>query len=262
MKRQHSLIVGGTRGIGRAVARTLAAEGHTVSVIGRRKPAPGDTELSRVTHWTVDLLDERVVRASLKKIIHRSGKLNNLVFCQRFRGEGDAWEGEIQTSLNGTKNLIERLVDEFDDEGEKAIVVIASIACQWVAGEQGPGYHVAKAGLVQLARYYALTLGPRGIRVNCVSPGTTVKDENRDFYKQNRPLQNLYAGITPLRRMGTAEDVATVVSFLCSKKAGFITGQNIIVDGGASLPWSESLARGLTALDGLPVTRRSSGSRR
>jgi NAD(P)-dependent dehydrogenase (short-subunit alcohol dehydrogenase family) len=262
MKRKHSLIVGGTRGIGRAVARTLAAQGHVVSVIGRRKPAPGDAGLPRVAHWTVDLLDKKALQAALRKIIRQNGKLNNIVLCQRFRGEGDAWEGEVRTSLTATKNLIERLVDEFDAEGEKAIVVIASIACHWIAGEQGPGYHVAKAGLIQLARYYALTLGPRGIRVNCVSPGTTVNDENRDFYKQNRPLQNLYAGITPLRRMGKAEDVAGVVAFLCSEKAGFITGQNIILDGGASLQWPESLARGLAALDDLPVTRRSSGSRR
>jgi NAD(P)-dependent dehydrogenase (short-subunit alcohol dehydrogenase family) len=101
-----------------------------------------------------------------------------------------------------------------------------------------------------------------GIRVNCVSPGTTVKDENRNFYKQNLSLRELYAGITPLRRMGTAEDVAAVVAFLCSKQAGFITGQNIIVDGGASLQWPESMARGLAALDTLPVTRRSPGNRR
>lgn len=245
MKPPHSLVIGGTRGIGRAVARTLAADGHTISVIGRRKPAASDAVLPHVNHWMVDLLDEKALAMVLKGIIQKDGRLNHVVFCQRFRGSGDSWTRELETSLTATKKLIERLVDGFTTDGEKAIVMIGSIAGQWVADEQGPGYHVAKAGLAQLARYYALTLGPRGIRVNCVSPGTTVKDENMKFYQQNRSVRNLHIRITPLRRMGTAADVANVVSFLCSAKAAFVTGQNIIVDGGVSLQWPESLARRL-----------------
>jgi NAD(P)-dependent dehydrogenase (short-subunit alcohol dehydrogenase family) len=262
MKRKHSLIVGGTRGIGRAVVRALAADGHVVSVIGRRGPSEEEVVPPRVKYWTVDLVHRKRLTETLSKIIRKNGPLNHIVICQRFRGKGDPWAGEVETSLTATKNLVERLVDDFDVDGEKAIVMIGSIASQWVAGEQGPGYHVAKAGLVQLARYYALTLGSRGIRVNCVSPGTTVKDENQDHYQRNQKLQDLYAGITPLRRMGTAKDVANVIAFLCSAKAAFVTGQNIIVDGGVSLQWPESLARSLAAPDNRPVTQQISRSRR
>ncbi|HEX8096589.1 MAG TPA: SDR family oxidoreductase, partial [Pyrinomonadaceae bacterium] len=94
-------------------------------------------------------------------------------------------------------------------------------------------------------RYYAVKLGPRGVRVNCVSPGAVLKDESKDFYLKNERLYNLYRRITPLGRMATSEEIADVVTFLCGPKAAFITGQNIIVDGGLSLGWHESLARGL-----------------
>lgn len=245
MKQPHTLVVGGTRGIGLAVVRTFAGEGHCVSVIGRRDPPFHNARLQRVRHWMVNLVHETKLKSVLKSIVRTNGKLNGVVFCQRFRNSGDAWQGDLTTSLSSTREVIERLRDDFVARGDKAIVIIASIAATWVAEEQGPGYHVSKAGLVQLARYYAQTLGPRGIRVNCVSPGTTVKDENTVFYQRNRPIRQLYSRITPLRRMGTSDDVANAVSFLCSARAAFITGQNIIVDGGVSLQWPESLARRL-----------------
>src|SRR5579871_717498 len=128
MKRPHTLVIGGTRGIGRAVVRTLAAEAHVVSVIGRRKPAPKDVRLSRVTHWVVDLLDAKALDMALKNIVRKNGKLSHVVFCQRFRGTGDTWAGEVQTSLDATKDLIERLTSQFAGKGEKAIVIVASIA--------------------------------------------------------------------------------------------------------------------------------------
>lgn len=108
-----------------------------------------------------------------------------------------------------------------------------------------------------MVRYYAVTLGPRRIRVNSVSPGTVLKDESKDFYLKNEQLYNLYKGIIPLGRMGTAEEVANVVAFLCSSKASFITGQNIVVDGGLSLIWQETLARKVASLDHLRVTRQA-----
>jgi NAD(P)-dependent dehydrogenase (short-subunit alcohol dehydrogenase family) len=241
----HSLIIGGTRGIGRALVKLLAEEGGAVSVIGCRAP---EEPVTNARYWVVDLLDVSAMARTLEESIKQDGKLNSVVFLQRYRGEGDNWAGEIETSLTATKSLIERLSGEFEESGDKAIVLVSSIAAELVVGGQPVGYHVAKAGFNQMIRYYAVALGPKGIRVNGVSPATVLKDESKEFYLNNEKLLALYRRIIPLGRMGTAEDVARVISFLASHQSAFVTGQNIVVDGGLTLQSQESLARGVASL--------------
>lgn len=237
----HSLIIGGTRGIGRALARAFAADKHVVSILGRRPPsskiAPG------VRHWNADVLQQESLATTLEEIVSAHGPLSNLIFFQRFKGQGDPWANELETSLSATKFVIEKLAGRFARSGGKSIVIISSAASRVIADEQPVGYHVAKAGLEQMARYYAVTLGPQGIRVNTVSPGTVLKDENRAYYLKNKKMLRLFEKNVPLRRMGTAEEVAQAISFLCSDGASFITGQNLLVDGGISLLSEETLIR-------------------
>lgn len=233
----HSLVVGGTRGIGRAFVRQLAQAGGKVSVIGRREVT--ESFGANVRYWRVDLLAEKKLARVLAEIVRVQGRLDNLVCFQRFKGEGDRWAEEIATTLTATKQIVDALAGHFNEPG--SIVLISSAAANLVCDEQPAGYHVAKAGLNQLARYYAATLGPRGIRVNTVSPGTVIKDENRAYYQQQRRKLAAFTRNIPLRRMGTAEEIAGVISFLCSPAAGFITGQNLLVDGGISLLSQETL---------------------
>jgi NAD(P)-dependent dehydrogenase (short-subunit alcohol dehydrogenase family) len=247
MNKPHALVVGGTRGIGRALVKTLAETGYVVSIIGRRPPADIDRCIPNVHHWTVDLLDRERMAEVLAEVINQSGKLNHLIFLQRYRGEGDDWVGEIETTLTATKWVIERLVGEFDNSGKNSIVLVSSTAGHFVVDKQSLSYHVAKAGLNHMVRYYAVTLGPKGIRVNGVAPCTILKEESKDLYLQNEALCSLYETITPLGRMGTAEEIAQVIAFLCSPQASFITGQIIVVDGGMSLLYQESLARQLAS---------------
>ena len=259
MKVPHTLVVGGTRGSGRALVRTLASENHFVSVIGRRPPMEEDRDLGNVRYWTVDLLDEGSLSQAWSELVDQDGKVSNLVFFQRYRGDGDSWAGEIETSLTATKNMIDRWTAERDDSDQSSVVVVSSLASDFIAEEQPLSYHVAKAGLNQIVRYYAVALGPQGVRVNAVSPGIVLKDEARDFYRQNQHLHDLYRSVTPLGRMGTPEEIANVIAFLCSPKSSLITGQNILLDGGVSLQWHETVVRKLTKLDHLNVTRQPSG---
>ena len=257
MKKEHTLIVGGTRGTGRALVRVFAAKRHAVSVIGRRLPPESDLQSPQVDYWTVDLVDKKRLTKALKDIVDKNGKLSSLIFCQRYRGQDDPWEGDLQTSLTATKNVIEQLADDFDEMGERAIVVVGSVASGFIAEEQPVGYHVAKAGLAQMVRYFAVLLGPKGIRINSVSPSSILKEESKKFYMDQEELRDLYQRIVPLGRMGTAEEISNVIEFLCSSKSSFITGQNIIVDGGLSLQWHESLSRKLASLTHLPITHQT-----
>jgi NAD(P)-dependent dehydrogenase (short-subunit alcohol dehydrogenase family) len=249
MKTPHYLIVGGTRGIGRALTRLLAAEGHNLSVVGRQAPEPIEPALGRVRFLTADLGQPEEILDKVRASIHMLGPLTGIVFLQRFRGTGDSWEGEIQTTLSATKTLIDNLVDDFDPETRGAIVMVSSNAGRYIARNQPLSYHVAKAGLIQMMRYYAAVLGKRGIRVNAVSPCTILKEESRHCYLENDKLHDLYRRITPLGRMGTAREVAQVIAFLCGPQASFVTGQELYVDGGMSLLLHDSMAREVASLD-------------
>ena len=91
----HSLVIGGTRGLGRVVARLLGESGHRVSSIGRREAGPEDA-VANVRRWRADFSDEAVVGATLREIIATSGSVDYVVFCQRYRDQADSWDGELR----------------------------------------------------------------------------------------------------------------------------------------------------------------------
>ncbi len=244
---KHVLVVGGTSGTGKTLVKTLAkTKGCLVSVVARR-PYLGDKEFTNVLSWPLDLTETNEIPGMVGKIIKGGGKLTNIIFCQRYRGENDPWENEIKASLTATHRIIENASPHFNATQESSIVVLSSLSASMVMTEQPVSYHVAKAGLVQMVRYYAHALGPKGIRVNAISSGVVVKDENRDFYDNAIGLKDLFKKIIPLNRMGTSEDIISAILFLCSKESSFITGQNLTIDGGVSLSVQESLARELTS---------------
>jgi NAD(P)-dependent dehydrogenase (short-subunit alcohol dehydrogenase family) len=243
----HSLIIGGTRGIGREIAANLAARGDKVSVVARARPSGKSKPVRGVRYWTADVREEGELAGTLRAIVKEAGKVNHLIFLQRYRGDGDNWQGELDTSLTATKLAVEAMNGRFA-AGERSIVIVSSINGSLIAPYLPLSYHMAKAALLQMVRYWAVTLGDAGIRVNSVSPGTVLKAESKEFFLKDRKLAAFYRSITPLRRFGDAAEVAKVVGFLCSDDASFVTGQDIVVDGGVSVQWQESLAREVVSL--------------
>ena len=126
--------------------------------------------------------------------------------------------------------------------------MVSSVFADFVGEGQAISYHMAKAGMNQMMRYYAVNLGRKGIRCNAVTAFTFLKDESKNFYLENTELQDLHRQIVPLERMATIGDIADVIMFLNSESASFVIGQNIYVDGGLSLNWPENLARTLTGV--------------
>jgi hypothetical protein len=243
----ESVVVGGSRGIGRVVAESFLGDGHRVSVLSRRPP---DGLEESVRHVPVDLGDQRSVDDAVGRLASEAPSIQNLVFVQRYRGSaGEEWAGELATSVDATKRLVDGLCADRPAESPRSVVMVSSFAASQVVREQPLGYHVGKAALDQMVRWYAVALGPAGVRVNGVIPGAVLKHEAREYYRENASLQGAYDELTPLGRMGTPEDVAGVVGFLCSERAAFVTGQLIAVDGGLSLLWPGSLAQRLAGPD-------------
>lgn len=239
---KHSIVFGGTRGIGRVLANGLREKGQRVTVLGRSAPSPM-APLDPGDHIACDLSDLTSLQKALDEIKRDRPAVNYLVFCQRWRGQGDSWQGELNTSLYATKLAIESLSDSFAEGEDTSIVLVSSVVSRFVAVDQPLSYNLAKAAMVQLAQYFAVTLGPRQIRVNVVSPGATIKPESEKFYAAQAGLHALYETASPLGRLGTARDVANVIEFLCCPASSFVTGQNLFVDGGVSLQSQESLGR-------------------
>lgn len=235
---KHVIIVGGSKGLGRELAQQYAREGVAVSVFSRTKIDPTEPG---VHHCAVDLANEQARRAALTQAVGQHGKLESLIFCQRFRGQGDPWTGELDVGLTATKDLMEGAVEHFSPTGPRSMVLVGSVAGRWIAAEQGAGYHVAKAGLETLIRYYAVKWGPAGIRVNGVAPSAFIKDETKAYHESHPEVSARMAKLTPLRRMGMAADTAEAVIFLAGNKARFITGQNLIVDGGLTVQLQTAL---------------------
>jgi NAD(P)-dependent dehydrogenase (short-subunit alcohol dehydrogenase family) len=245
---QHAVVVGGTRGLGFVVVERLLSRGCDVTVISRQ-PSPRHAGNSKVRHVAVDLEDTANLDGVWIRTCESAGRINYLFLCQRFRGQGDPWTGEIQVGLNASRCLIEGFADHFTSTGDRAIGVVSSVYAQFVGASQPVGYHVVKAGLNEMVRYYASTLGRRrGIRVNAIMPLTYIKDESRQFYENNASLMEVYERLVPLRRMGRVEDSANALNFLCSEQASFINGQSLFIDGGVSVVWPEEVAKHFAGL--------------
>lgn len=232
---RRSLVVGGSKGIGRTLARRWSRSGHDVTVLARTPPL----DLNGVAHVEIDLEDGGS-RARAVEEVSRAGPFDDLVFVQRYRGE-EPWSGELAITLDGTKDLTEALVDRQPGDHPASIVFVTSLAASLVVPDQSAGYHAAKAGLDALMRYYAVAYAPRGIRVNGLAPGQVLKEEAEEYFRANPEVMTDRTQTTPLGRMGTAAEMAELVDFLCSERAAFVTGHVLVADGGLSLPFQGAL---------------------
>ena len=242
MSKQHAVVVGGTRGLGRLVAENFLVRGFSVSVVSRHKPA-GFEESARLRHIAADLEKSPTLAQLPAQICDAHGPVSYLVLSQRYRGEGDPWAGEIQVGLTASRDLIEGFAPRFVEHGDRAIGVVSSVYAEFVGSSQPVGYHAVKGGLNAMVRHYAATLGRKGIRVNAIMPLTYLKPESRAFYEGDAKLMDLYRRLVPLGRLGTAQESAHAIDFLCSERASFINGQRLFLDGGVSVVWQEEVAK-------------------
>jgi|TARA_B100000315_G_scaffold87517_1_gene80353 hypothetical protein len=229
MSPKSTLIIGGTRGIGSVIKQVFLERGDKVYTAAR-------SHSSDINHFSIELPD--------KIEIDRDLLLNYLVFAHRYRE--NVWNDDFNVTVKGVDKIINLFKDSFQDEA--SIVIIGSNAGHFIIDEQSASYHATRSALEGLMKYYAVNLGEKGIRCNCVLPNSVIKPENKDYFTKNNDVRRMIEQITPLKRMGTAKDIANTVDFLCSPKSSFITGQTIFVDGGISVRGQDSIARQMKSL--------------
>ncbi len=240
-----ALVTGGGRGIGRAIASNLAARGaHLVVAYLRNRAAAEETCAAGEDHAVKALAvranvgDEAHLDALFDRVDETFGRLDVFVSNAAtgvLKGLDDldarAWAWTMDANARAFFLGAKRAAALMRDAGH--VVALSSQGSTRVL----PGYMVvgaSKAAIETVARYLAVELGPRGIRVNVVSPGVVDTDALRHFPARDEMLETARAR-TPLARLVTPEDVAATVDFLTSGRSGMITGQTLVVDGGAGL---------------------------
>jgi len=238
-----ALVTGASAGIGAGIARRLAEAGAAVAVHYRGGRAAGEAVASAITAgggeaMTVhgELTDMDAVRKVFAEVEAALGPVDILVnnaarqtHARIAEMEGEEWRGMMAANLDAVFNATRVVTDlMIARKSGGAIVNIASIEGLYPALTH-PHYATTKAGLIMFTRASALEFGPHGIRVNAVSPGVI----HREGIETNWPegVKRWMAAV-PLRRMGEDDDVANAVLFLAAPASAFITGANIVVDGG------------------------------
>lgn len=237
MAPQVALVTGASRGIGRAIAATLSAQGF--KVIGTATSEAGAAAIGEalpgVQGRVLNVNDGAAVEALLAAIVQEHGGLHVLVnnagitkdmLAARLKDED--WDAVLDTNLKAVFRLCRGVVRTMVKQRYGRIVNITSVV--GAAGNAGQAnYAAAKAGVAGLTRALARELGSRAITVNCVAPGFIATDMTEVLTDAQKAA--LLASV-PLGRLGSADEIAHAVAFLCSPLAGYITGTELHVNGG------------------------------
>ena len=240
--RRIALISGGSRGIGAACVRAFAEDGYAVVFLYNRSADKAEalvqalrSEGRDVTAYPCDVSDPQQVTATVADILRTYRRIDVLVNCAGIAHIGlftdmteDEWDRLFAVNVRSAFSLTKAVLPGMISARKGSIVNVSSM---W--GEVGAScevaYSAAKAALIGLTKALAKEVGPSGVRVNCVTPGVIDTDMNAQLTEDDRAA---LADETPLGRIGSPEEVAKAILFLCGEGASFITGQVLGVSGG------------------------------
>jgi len=235
-----ALVTGASRGIGSAIARTLASQGATVVAAARGDNARAVAEDitaagGRAEYATVDVAAPGSAQAAIEGVVARHGRIDILVNNAGIardqlllRMKREDWDAVLATNLSAAFALTQAALKPMIRQRSGRIVSISSVVGQ--AGNAGQAnYAASKAGLIGFSKSVALEVASRNITLNVVAPGLVETDMTRAL---TGPARAELQGRIPLKRLRTPDDIAAAVCFLASKEASYITGQVLAVNGG------------------------------
>ncbi len=245
---QTALITGGSRGIGAAAVRMFAGAGARVAFNYLRAKTEAERLVQecgadRCLAVQADLTGTAGAEALVRAAVERFGALDALVVNHGIWPSDDTaidemsdqqWHGTIAINLDSTFALIKHAVAQMKLQGNGGTIVLVSST----AGQRGEAGHcdyaATKGAVISMTKGLSTELAPFGIRVNCVAPGWVETDMTADTLSDPERRKKVFAAI-PAGRVGTPEEIAAPILFLCTQHAGFITGEVLNVNGGAVL---------------------------
>jgi len=247
-----AIVTGAGRGMGLAIAKALFNEGARVALVDINEKGVVeaarqlDKKYERVLGKRVDVTDKAEIQGLVKEMKAHWGSVDILV--NNAGGALDTphlleeieekdWNLVVDVNLKGAFLCCQAVIPEMAQKGKGAIVNISALAGHWRASLAGVQYTAAKAGVEGLTRQLAYDWGKSGIRVNAVAPTVTLTGERVQglWEAKGEEEKNKVLSAIPLRRLGTPEEVGSVVVFLASDEASYITGITIDVNGGRYL---------------------------
>lgn len=232
--RRVAVVTGSASGLGRALAGNLRSSGWTVAGLDISEPTDDDS-------LAVDVTDATAVADAVDHVAERHGRVDALAGCAGiFRNtlapvhlmSPDDWRATIEVNLTGSFNAARAALPHLMAT-QGALVLVASVAAQQPQ-PGGSAYAASKAGVVALARAIALEYGPRGVRACSVSPGYMDTAMSAPLLQRDHLRRSIEAGI-PVGRVAAPGEVANVIAFLLDAGAGYVSGQDVVVDGAASI---------------------------
>ncbi|MGV0836939.1 3-oxoacyl-ACP reductase FabG1 [Mycolicibacterium thermoresistibile] len=227
------LVTGGNRGIGLAIAQRLAADGHKVAITHRGSGAP-----EGLFGVVCDVTDNEAVDRAFKEVEEHQGPVEVVVANAGLSADAfmirmteERFEKVIDTNLTGAFRVAQRAARNMQRKRFGRMIFIGSVSGTWGIGNQS-NYAAAKAGLIGMARSISREMSKANVTANVVAPGYIDTEMTRALDER---IQQGALEFIPAKRVGTAEEVAGVVSFLASEDAGYIAGAVIPVDGGMGM---------------------------
>ena len=241
------IITGGSSGIGAAAVALFSKAGADVYILDKKKLTGVVSPSIHYLQCDVSMADQ--VKSAINSILQKKPKIDYLfcnagihLFANIEESAYEAIQKVLATNLLGTIYCLQQVLPRMKQQGFGSIVLMASDQA-FIAKEQCAIYGASKAAIAQLAKSTALDYAQYGIRVNCVCPGTIDTPMYQSVLQQfkQKPglnessIRDQVAEKLPLKRVGEPEEVAQVVSFLCSEAASFITGALVNIDGGYTI---------------------------
>ncbi len=227
------LVTGGNRGIGLAIARRLAADGHKVAVTHRGSGAP-----EGLFGVQCDITDSAAVDRAFTEVEEHQGPVEVLVSNAGITADAfmirmteERFEKVIDANLTGAFRVAQRAARSMQKNRFGRMIFVGSVSGMWGIGNQS-NYAASKAGLIGMARSISREMSKAGVTANVVAPGLIDTDMTRAMDER---VQKGALEFIPAKRIGTADEVAGAVSFLASEDAGYIAGAVIPVDGGMGM---------------------------